>query len=240
MDAVAVVADRSLPVALGDRRAMSALLEFLGDRIVAFSAGERHIEFEDRRLGILRVENLVSAVAVGADRSVLGAGSDSVPVDTLFVRGHHLSALPAVGHHELLTVARPAGRRNIGMMHARLWIGGRQKFVRTAVAVDAGSRVTITRMHCSAVEAAIVRSLLVGMASGATNLFGSGFVRRAFYIGVAVHTGEHAAVDGIFEGLRIDMQADGLAVDFMRECGIAMASETIICCRFRRFFLAGC
>ncbi len=71
MNPVAIGADRRLPVALGDRRAVNALLEFLRDRVVALAAGHRNVELEDRRLRILRVENLVRAVAVGADCSLL-------------------------------------------------------------------------------------------------------------------------------------------------------------------------
>ena len=41
-------------------------------------------------------------------------------------------------------------------------------------------------------------------------------MRGALYVGVAIHTGKHAAVDGVFERLRIDVQANNFAVDFMR------------------------
>jgi hypothetical protein len=94
-------------------------------------------------------------------------------------------------------------------------------------------------LHGFAVEAAIVGGLLVGMASGASNFLGNGLVRSAFYVGVAIDAGEHAAVDGILESLRIDVQADGLAVFLMRQRSIAMANEAFVCGWFGRLF-AGC
>lgn len=56
----------------------------------------------------------------------------------------------------------------------------------------------------------------------------------SFYVGVAVHTGEHAAVNGIFEMLRIDMQADRLAIDVMGQRRVAVASQAFIRGRFWR------
>ena len=48
-------------------------------------------------------------------------------------------------------------------------------------------------------------------------------MRGILYVRVAVDAGKHAAVDGIFEGLRIDVQADRLAVDVVGQGGVAMA-----------------
>ena len=64
-------------------------------------------------------------------------------------------------------------------------------------------------------------------------------MRGAGYIGVAVHAGEHAAVDGIFESLRIYVQADRFAVDVMSQGRIAVAGEAFICGGLGRIFLAG-
>ena len=111
--------------------------------------------------------------------------------------------------------------------------------MRAAMAIDAGGSLAVTTLHGFAVEAAIVGGLLVGMASGASNFLGNGLVRSAFYVGVAIDAGEHAAVDGILESLRIDVQADGLAVFLMRQRSIAMANEAFVCGWFERAF-AGC
>lgn len=105
------------------------------------------------------------------------------------------------------------------------------------MAIDAGGCFAVPALHGFAVEAAIVGGLLVGMADGASNFLGNGFVRRAFYVGVAVDAGEHAAVDGIFEGLGIDVEANGLAVFLMRQRSVAMANEAFVCAWFGRLFV---
>ena len=84
---------------------------------------------------------------------------------------------------------------------------------------------------------AIVGSLLIGVTGYATDLPGGGFVRGALYIRVAIHAGKHAAVDGVFERLRIDVQGRRLAVSLMAQGGIAVAGETLIRSRFGRLFL---
>src|SRR5215469_6949652 len=78
------------------------------------------------------------------------------------------------------------------------------------------------------VKAALVGSLLVGVAGGTSNFLRRSFVGCTLHVGMAFDAGEHAAVDGILEGLRIDVQADGLAVDFMSQRGIAVTGKTFI------------
>jgi hypothetical protein len=114
------------------------------------------------------------------------------------------------------------------MVHARFGIGGGQQFVGAAMTINAGGRVAIAALDRFRVKAAFVRRLLISVAGGASNFLGSYFVRRAFYVGMAVDAGEHAAVDGIFESLRIDVQADRLAIFLVGERGIAMASEAFV------------
>ena len=227
VNAVAIGAHRRLPVAFGDGLSVDALFEFLGDRVVTLAAGRRHIELEDGRLGILGVENLVRSVAVGADRGLLGSGRDRMPVDALRVRGNHLRALSTILHHEFLAVAGAAGGRDIRMVYARFRIARRQQFMRAAMAIDAGSGLVVAALNCLAVETAVVRSLLVGVARRASDFQGRRFVRGTLYVGVAVHAGKHAAVDGIFEALRIDVQADRFAVHVVGQRGIAVAGEAL-------------
>ena len=239
VNSMAIGAHRRLPVALGDGLSVDALVEFLGDGIVTLAAGRRHIELENRRLRVPGVENLVRAVAVGADRGLLRAGGNGMSVDTLLVRCHHLGALSAVLHYKFLAVARAAGRGNVGMMHARLRIAGRQQLMRAAVAIDAGGRLAVASLDGLAVEAAIVRSLLVRVAGGACDFQRRSFVRGTLDVGVAVHAGKHAAVDGIFESLRIDVQADGFAIDLVSQRGVAMTSETFFRSGFRKLLAGG-
>lgn len=151
-----------------------------------------------------------------------------------------MRALAAIGHDEFLAVTRAASRRNVGVTYARFRIGRRQQFVRAAVAIHAGGGVCVSAGHRFGVMAAIVGGLLVGVASGAADLLWRGFVRGALYIGVAVHAGKHAAVDGILEGLRINVQAYLFAIDLMSQAGITVAGEALVDGRFRGIFFAGC
>ena len=100
------------------------------------------------------------AVAVGAHRGLLRAGGDGVSVHALLVRSDHLRALSAVLHHKFLAVAGAAGRGNVGVVHARFRIAGRQQFMRAAVAIHAGRRLAVAALDGFAVETAIVGRLL--------------------------------------------------------------------------------
>ena len=210
---MAIGTDRRLPIALGNGLTMNALHEFLRNGVVALAAGLRHVELEDRRFRVLRVENLVGAVAIGTNRGFLRSGGDGVSVYALRIGSDHLRALAAILHNELLTVASAAGRGNVGVMNARLWIAGGQQLVRAAVAIDASRCFIVSTLHGFAVETAVVGSLLVRMATRACDFLGRSLVPGTCYVGVAVDAGKHAAVDRIFKGLRIDVQADGFSVD---------------------------
>ena len=100
--------------------------------------------------------------------------------------------------------------------------------MRTAMAVDASGRIVVSVFHCFGVEATVVGGLLIGVTGGAGNFFRRGFVRGALNVSMAIHAGEHAAVDRVFEGLRIYMQADGLPVHLMRKRGVAVASKAFV------------
>jgi hypothetical protein len=95
--------------------------------------------------------------------------------------------------------------------------------MRAAVTIDAGGSLAIAALHRLAVKAAIIGRLLVGVAGGAGDFQRRRFVSRTLYVSVTIHAGKHAAVNGIFKALRINVQADRLAVDIVRESGIAMA-----------------
>ena len=102
--------------------------------------------------------------------------------------------------------------------------------------VCAGRGVAIPALHGFGMMAAIVSRLQIGMAGGATDLLGSGFVRGAFDVGMAVHAAEHAAMNGILESLGVDVQADRLAVYFVTQGSVAMAGEALVNSGFRGIF----
>jgi len=154
----------------------------------------------------------------------------------LLVGSEHLRALAAVFHDELLTVAAAASSGNVGVVHARFWIACRQQFMGTAVAVDAGGRVAVSALDGFRVETALISGLLVGMAGRACDFLRWCVVRGTLNVTVAIHAGEHAAMDRIFEGLRIDVQTSRLAVDFMSQRGVTMAGESLVGSGFRRIF----
>lgn len=236
MNAVAIGADRCLPISLGDGLSVNALLKFRRDRVVALAARQRNIELEDRRLGIFGVENLVRPVAVGADSGLLRSVRDGVSVHALLVGSDHLRALSAIRHDEFLAVASAAGCRNIGMVNLRLRIARWQKFVRAAVAIDTGRCMRVSALRGFGVEAAIVGGLLVSVARSACDLLRSRLVRGRLHVGMAIHAGKHAAVNRVFECLGIDVEAYGLSILIVRQGSIAVAGETFICSGFGRLF----
>ncbi len=81
------------------------------------------------------------------------------------------------------------------------------------MAIHTSGGLQVASLDRFAMEAAIVRSLLVSMTSRAADFPRRGFVGRTLHIGVAVHACEHASVDRVLESLRIDMQAHWLAAD---------------------------
>ena len=180
----------------------------------------------------------MGAVAVGADRRLFRSGGDRVSVHAQLVRSDHLRALSAVLHNKFLAVAGSASGRDVGVVHPRFRIAGRQQLMRASMAIDAGSCVAVASLNSLAVETAVVRCLLVGVASCAGDFQGRSFVRGTLDVGVAIHAGKHAAMDGILEPLGVHMQAHRLAVDVVGQRSIAMASQTFFRSRFRRL-LAG-
>ena len=233
---MAVCADRRLPVALRNGLSVNALLELCGDLVVALAAGQRNIEFKDRRLGIFGVQDFVGAMAVRADGSFFGARSDRVAVDALLVRCDHLRADTTIFHHEFLTMAGSARGWDVGVMHLRFGVGRGKQFMRTAVAIDASGCIGVSALNGLRVKAAVVSGLFVGVAGRATDLLRGCFVRGAGDVSVTIDAREHAAVDGVFELLRIDLQADVLSVDFVRQAGITVTGEALICSGLGWFF----
>src|SRR5258708_14765275 len=104
--------------------------------------------------------------------------------------------------------------------------------MRAAVAVDASGGFAVAILNGLGVETTIVDRLLVGVASGAGDLCRSSVVGRAFQIGVAIHAGKHATVNGRLEGFRIHVKANALSVDFLVEGRVAVAGQTFVAAGF--------
>jgi hypothetical protein len=108
------------------------------------------------------------------------------------------------------------------------------------MAIDTRRGIAVSALNGLAVEAALVRCLLIGVTGRASDVLRRRLVGRALYVRVAVHTSKHAAVDGIFESLRIDVKAYRLSVNLVRQCGVAMAGEAFLDCGLGRVFLGRC
>jgi hypothetical protein len=113
-------------------------------------------------------------------------------------------------------------------MDTRLGVVRRQEFVWTAVAIDTSGRVRVSAFDGLGVEAALVSSLLVCVATDTRDPLRRRLMRGTLYVRVAIHAGEHAAGDGIFKRLRIDVPANGLAIDLVRQSSVAVAGETLV------------
>ena len=193
VDAVAIGADGGERVAARDGLAVNALGEDGLHAGVALAAGAGDVELVDQRLGIVGGQNLVRAVAVGADGGLLRAVLDRAAVDALLVADEGLVAVAGRLHQELLAVAGAAGGGNVGVIDGRLGIGCRQNGVRVAVAIGAGGGNGSVGLARGGVVAVRVGGLRVGVAAGAGDLGGCLIVRRGLDVLVAVDAGEHAA-----------------------------------------------
>ena len=70
------------------------------------------------------------------------------------------------------------------------------------------------------------------MAVGTKDLLGCGLVRETLDVLVAIDACKHGAVDGVFELLRVNIERDGLAIDFGSERRIAVAGEAVLVFQF--------
>ena len=74
-------------------------------------------------------------------------------------------------------------------------------------------RLGSARLAAFGVQTVRVSRLRVGMALGTSHLLRSGLMDEALYIFVAIHTGEHAAMDGMLLLAFIHIEADRLAFE---------------------------
>jgi hypothetical protein len=77
------------------------------------------------------------------------------------------------------------------------------------------------------------------VADRTSNLLWSRCVSCALYVRVAINARKHAAVDGVFEGLRVDVEANRPTVLLMSQRGVAVACETLVGCSFLISWSAG-
>src|SRR5581483_11307346 len=143
----------SLPISSFDCFPVYALCEFLLHVLVAFRAGHRHIEFEDRRLGISGREDLVAAVAISANCRLGRTAGHRPAMHALFVRNKRLRAVAAGRHHELLPVTCTTCRGDIGMADSGIWIACREQLMRAAMAIHARGGLPISLLVCLGVKA---------------------------------------------------------------------------------------
>ena len=115
VNAVTVSARRGHLIAMRERLPVYALHESAVNVCVALTASRRHIEFVDGRLGIVRRQNGVSAMAVGTNGSPPGTLFIGAPMHALLVADEGLRGLAARLHEKPLPVAAPAGVRNVFM-----------------------------------------------------------------------------------------------------------------------------
>ena len=107
------------------------------------------------------------------------------------------------------------------------------------MAIDTAGSARVSPSHGLSVEAAVIGGLLICVAARASNFLWGRFVSCALYISVAIDAREYAAVDRIPEGLRIDVEANGLTVFVVGERGVAVACQARLRCWFLRSWLAG-
>ena len=119
---------------------MNTLQILLALGLMARSAGLWNVEFENGRFGIARRSNVVSPVAIGADRCLPGSSGYGAAVNTLPVRVEGLDAEPGRFHDELHAMATAAGLREVVAKGPGFWIAGREDLVAVAVAAQTGRR----------------------------------------------------------------------------------------------------
>ena len=113
MNAVAVRANRRLPVSTGNGLAVNALLELPFDRAMALAAGMGNVELEYRRLGVSRSRDVMRAMAISTDGRLLHALGHGLTMDALLVGNEGLGGAAGGRHDKLLAMASAARDGNI-------------------------------------------------------------------------------------------------------------------------------
>lgn len=212
VDTVAVRAGGGKLIAAGNGLAVDALDESVFYLSVASSAGSSHIGSGYGRMSIVGGNDFMSAMTVRAGGSFLRTVGHGAPVNALLVGEEGLRAHAVVFHQKFLPVAAAAGGGDVVVVYGRGAIRRREDNVHITVAILARSGRGLPRVADADVNTVRVSLLRGGVAGSAINGFQGG-VGEGGRVGVAVDTGEHAAVDGMPEFGAIDIEADGLALD---------------------------
>lgn len=113
MNAMAIGANRRLPVSARDSLAVNALFELPFDRAMALAAGMGNVEFEYRRLGVSPVHDVVRAVAIGTNGCLLHAFGHGLAMHALLIGDKGLGGTSGSLHHKLHTMADATRGGNI-------------------------------------------------------------------------------------------------------------------------------
>jgi hypothetical protein len=239
VDAVAVGADRRLPVSSFERLAVHAGDELSRLLRVTLAAGRRHVEFEDRGFRILAAADVVRVVAIGADCRLLRALGDRPPMHALLVVEEGVHVVSRRLHHELDPVAAAAGLRERQTIDRRRGIRARHDRVGVAVTAHAGRRPASRRLLARlGMDSAGVGGDRIVMATGALRrreLVGMRKVLRLREIGMAVHAREpRLTVDGSREPVLRNEHGRATGTPGRR---ILVAGEAVLVGGRRRRFL---
>ena len=113
------------------------------------------------------------------------------------------------------------------MVDRRLGLVGGENLVRSSVAILAVGRGRCACLVRLGVKAVRVRSLRIGVALHAGYLLRSRLVDQTFHILMTIHAPEHAAMDGVFELVPVDKEADFSAVLVIGQSGVGMTRKAV-------------
>jgi len=126
VNAVTVRADRSARHATRHRLTVNALNELSAFGSMTLSASRRDVDFRNRRLRIRCRQNIVTVVAIAANRGTCVTAGDRFRVDTFSIREKRPIANAASLHYRLVTVTTATGLGNGRSVDCRIWIAARQ------------------------------------------------------------------------------------------------------------------
>ena len=234
VNAVAIRACWRQLIAAAQCLTMDTLEKNMLDLAMTFAAGRGNIEFVDRRGSIVCRQNLVRAMAIRADRRSLRAIVDRSPMHTVLIRRENLGADAAPIHRALLSMAITAGCGNVSVTHRRLGVAYREYVMRTTMAIYTGRRRRSIGSFLLRMETVLIGLRRICVTINTRNFFGLCLVWRLFYILMTIHAAEHRSVDGSLHLLRIDVEADLLAIHILGQRRIGVAGETVRVLRFLR------
>jgi len=187
---VAIRAHRGQSVATRQRLPVNALHKGAVDVRMALAAGGRNRELVDRRLGVVRSQYLVRAVAIRAHCGLLRSLLCRPPMHAFLVRVEGLRAFAVRLHQKLLTMATAAGVRDVVVIHRRLGIARGHDLVNPAVTIFAacGRRAALGELCVHAARVSVVR---IRVALRAGHPLRRCLMNQALYVLVAIHAREH-------------------------------------------------